>query len=190
MMRYKHRQGLSCYSFPIRLDYLFISNSTTRTKKISVNSSHVNPCSQTLTPGKRSKTRNRSKNPARLKTASVNSCITVLGSCQVIFVASFIHIFLLCFHDSHFHFLLSVIYFSLDVALMIFLQPVFVLSSWILHLCQLSLFYRAFKALLFSPFKLNSGSFSPLVWIVAAEVNTVIASAGAPLCRESHHYLI
>lgn len=56
------------YDYTIYLLQTTMTKSTTRTKKISVNSKHVNPCSQTLTPGKRSKTRNRSKNTARLKT--------------------------------------------------------------------------------------------------------------------------
>lgn len=116
MMQYKHRQGLSCYSFPIRLHYLFISNNDDK-----INHQNKENLSKFITCQSMFSNTDSRKNTAWLKTASVNSCITVLGSCQVIFVASFIHIFLLCFHDSHFHFLLSVVIsFSSDVALMIF----------------------------------------------------------------------
>lgn len=45
---------------------------------------------------------------------------------------------------------------------------------------KLSSTMDVFPPAVFSPFKLNSGPFSPLVWLMCADMNTVISNRGRP----------
>lgn len=191
-MQYKHRQGLSCYSFPIRLHYLFISNNDDK-----INHQNKENLSKFITRQSmfsNTDSRKKIKDEKQVKKYSTaKNCI----SKQLYHSPGFLTSYFCGFFDSHFPVMFPWLSFSLPVKFCYFLflgcaiNDIFIACLCLVildsPLCQLSLFCRAFKPLLFSPFKLNPGSFSHLVLIVAAEVNTVMAGTGAPLCRESHY---
>lgn len=191
-MQYKHRQGLSCYSFPIRLHYLFISNNDDK-----INHQNKENLSKFITRQSmfsNTDSRKKIKDEKQVKKYSTaKNCI----SKQLYHSPGFLTSYFCGFFDSHFPVMFPWLSFSLPVKFCYFLflgcsiNDIFTACLCLVildsPLRQLSLFCRAFKPLLFSPFKLNPGSFSHLVLIVAAEVNTVMAGTGAPLCRESHY---